>query len=113
MSVHDPAVTLRQIQDAGRRAQEICASRTLEVLNDDWQARAALERFIEILGEAVKRLPADLCARHPEVPWKEISGTRDRLIHGYDDIHLDIVWKVTTEEVPVLSSYLDAHGKPT
>ena len=65
MSVHDPRATLRQIQDAAGRLQMICAGKTLEQLLADWQATAALERFIEIVGEGVKRLPMDLRSRFP------------------------------------------------
>jgi len=49
---------------------------------DDWLAAAALERFIEIMGEGVKRLPPALRDRYPAVPWREIAGTRDHLSHG-------------------------------
>ena len=102
MSVHDPRATLRQIQEAALRAQTICAGRTFETLLVDWQATAALERFLEILGEAVKRLPHDLRARHPEVPWKEIAGTRDRLSHGYDDVDHQVLWDAVKQDVPGL-----------
>ena len=61
MSKHDPKVTLLQIQDAALKAREICFEHgSLESLLGDWKTTAALERVIEILGEAVKRLPADL-----------------------------------------------------
>lgn len=86
MSARDPRVALRQIQEADDRLQTICAGKTFETLVSDWQAVAALERFIEILGEAVKRLPIALRDRYPDVPWKEIAGTRDHLSHGYDDV---------------------------
>lgn len=82
MSVHDPRATLRQIQDAARRLQLICADKTLAQLLADWQATAALERFLEIVGEGVKRLPVDLRSRYPAVLWKEIAGTGDHLSHG-------------------------------
>ena len=58
MSARDPRVTLRQLRDAARRLQTLCANRTLDSLLADWQATAALERCIEIVGEAVKRLSA-------------------------------------------------------
>ena len=102
MSAHDPQATLRQIQDAARRLQMICAGRTFEKLLADWQAIAALERFLEIVGEAVKRLPADLRSRHPSVPWKEIAGTRDRLSHGYDDVEHQVLWDAVQNDVPDL-----------
>ena len=102
MSVHDPRVTLRQIQDAARRLQTICAGKTLNQLLADWQAAAALERYIEILGEAVKRLPMDLRSRYPSVPWKEIAGTRDHLSHGYDDLDYQVLWDAVQKDVPAL-----------
>ena len=102
MSAHDPRATLLQIQDAARRLQMICAGKTLEQLLADWQATAALERFIEIVGEGVKRLPMELRLRHPSVPWKEIAGTRDHLSHGYDDVDYQVLWDAVQQDVPVL-----------
>ncbi len=102
MSVHDPQATLRQIQDAARRLQMICVGKTKERLLADWLATAALERFLEIVGEGVKRLPMDLRARHPSVPWKEIAGTRDHLSHGYDDVDYQVLWDAVQKDLPVL-----------
>ena len=68
----------------------------------DWQATAALERFIEIVGEGVKRLPMELRLRHPSVPWKEIAGTRDHLSHGYDDVDDQVLWDAVQSDVPEL-----------
>lgn len=107
MSGHDARATLRQIWDAARHAQEICAKRTLEALLHDWLAAAALERFIEIVGEGVKRLPTDLRDRYRAVPWKEIAGTRDHLIHGYDDVDYQILWDAVNQDVPVLLSTIE------
>ena len=102
MSVRDPKATLQQLQDAARHAQAICEGKTLEELLDNWQATAALERFLEILGEAVKRLPADLRDRYPAVPWKEIAGTRDHLSHGYDDVDYQVLWHAVNNDIPKL-----------
>jgi len=92
MSAHDPQAPLRQIQDAAHPLQSICAGKTQEPLLADWRATAALEGFLEIVGEGVKRLPMDLRARHPAVPWKEITGTRDHLSHGYDHVDYQVWW---------------------
>lgn len=102
MSAHDPRATLRQIQDAARRLQTICAGKTKEQLLADWLATAALERFLEIVGEGVKRLPMDLRSQHPSVPWKEIAGTRDHLSHGYDDVDYQVLWDAAEKDLPVL-----------
>jgi uncharacterized protein with HEPN domain len=102
MSRHDARVTLIQIQDAAGRIQQICAGRTFEGLVADWIAISALERQLEIVGEAVKRLPMKLRDRRPEVPWKEIAGMRDRLSHGYDEVDHRVLWNAASRDVPVL-----------
>jgi uncharacterized protein with HEPN domain len=102
MSEHDPRVTLLQIQEAARHLQLLCADKTLEKLISDWQAVAALERLLEIMGEGVKRLPMDLRLRYPSVPWKEIAGTRDKLSHGYDDVNYQVLWEAVKKDVPPL-----------
>jgi uncharacterized protein with HEPN domain len=77
MSRHDPRVTLRQLAGHARRAQELCAQNTFPEMLTDWQKRSAFERVMEVLGEAVKRLPPDLTTRYPAVDWRGIAGMRD------------------------------------
>jgi uncharacterized protein with HEPN domain len=107
MSAHDARATLRQIGEAAQRLQTICAGKTLETLLADWQAVAALERFLEIVGEGVKRVPVDLRTRYPAVPWKEIAGTRDRLSHGYDDVDYQVLWDAVQNDIPTLLVTVD------
>jgi len=57
---------------------------------------------IAVIGEAVKRLSPITRSKHPEVPWKDIAGMRDRLIHSYDSVDADELWKTATEDVPAL-----------
>ncbi len=57
---------------------------------------------IAVMGEAVKRLSPTTRSKHPEVQWKDIAGMRDRLIHGYDSVDIDELWKTATEDVPAL-----------
>ena len=102
MSRHDPRITLQQLADTARRAQELCAQNTLPEVLGDWVRRAAFERIMEILGDAVKRLPADLTARYPAVDWRGKAGMRDRVSHGYDAIDYGLLWSAVETRVPGL-----------
>ena len=93
MSRHDPRVTLRQLAEYAQHAQEFCAQYTYAGMLTDWQKRAAFERVMEILGEAVKRLPPELTARYPAVDWRGVAGMRDRVSHGYDAIDYGLLWQ--------------------
>jgi uncharacterized protein with HEPN domain len=102
MSKHDPRVTLRQIAEYARYAQELCGSTTLPQLVADWRIALAFERIMEVLGEAVKRLPADLRDRYPAVPWKLVIGMRDRVSHGYDAVDYQTLWDAVHQDIPAL-----------
>ena len=77
-----------------------------EFVSDEKTVDAVL-RNLEILGEASKLVSEDVREHAPEIPWSEMAGMRDKLIHGYATIDLDIVWQTVTEEVPQLRSKLD------
>ena len=107
MSRHDTKVTLRQLAEYARHAQELCAQNTLAGILTDWQKRAAFERVMEILGEAVKRLPLELTARYPAVDWRGIAGMRDRVSHGYDAIDYGLLWQSVEIRVPGLLATIE------
>lgn len=102
MSKRDTRATLAQILEHARHARDLCASSKPEDLMSDWKSALALERALEVVGEAVKRLPAELCSSYPTVPWRLIAGMRDRLIHGYDDIDHEILWNAVQQDLPTL-----------
>lgn len=67
----------------------------------------AILRRITIIGEATKRLSKEFREQHPTIPWKEIAGMRDVITHGYDEVDLDEVWTVISENLPQLLAYIE------
>ena len=72
------------------------------------QAQDAVIRNLEIIGEAVKHLSAELRQRHPDIPWKRIAGMRDEMIHEYFGVDLTIVWNVVEQHIPPLRQMVDS-----
>ncbi len=102
MSKRDPVVALRDICLYAGRAMGLAQQHRREDLATDWQAGLLAQRVLEVLGEAVKRLPTDLRERHPQVPWRDWAGIRDRITHGYDNIDYAIVWESLHTDAPAL-----------
>jgi len=71
------------------------------LFRSDQRTVYAVIHALEILGEAAKRIPDPVRARYPAVPWRLMAGMRDRLIHGYFAVDLDVLWKTVTEDLPV------------
>jgi len=65
-------------------------------------------RLMEVVGEAAARVPDDFRDRHPEVPWRDVTDLRNRLIHGYDVVDFDILWTIIQEDLPPLIEQLQA-----
>jgi len=78
---------------------------------EDWKTRSAVLYQLTVIGEAVKRLSKEFRARYPEIPWTLIAGMRDNLIHGYDLIDWDEVWKTSSADVPDLLEKLKSYMK--
>ncbi len=74
----------------------------------DPMVQDAVIRNLEVMGEAVRQVSATTRSAHPEVPWRQIAGTRDRVIHGYFTVDLEIVWEIVATELPPLQKHLAA-----
>ena len=99
----DDAIRLRHMLDAAQEAMSFTCDQKREDLDGSRMLVLSLVKDIEIIGEAATKISDDCRNEHPEIPWKNIITMRNRLIHGYFDINLDIVWKTVTEELPPLS----------
>ena len=73
-------------------------------MEDDRTSSAVIRKFEKILGEATKQIPDGLRQQYPGVPWKEMAGMRDRLIHLYFGVDYQIVWKTIGERLPILKA---------
>ena len=99
----DYRVYLEDILEAAGAAREFVTGMGKDELNKDRRTRDAVVRNLEIIGEAVKKLPPQTKRSHPEVEWKKIAGLRDILVHDYFGIDMDIVWDVVQNKLPALT----------
>jgi uncharacterized protein with HEPN domain len=104
--------TLDQIREATRLLISFAAGCDRERFAHDAMIRYAVLFAITVQGEAVKRLSDALRSKHPEIPWSRICGMRDRIIHSYDRVDLDVVWEVVTTHAPKLLESLDSMTGP-
>jgi uncharacterized protein with HEPN domain len=107
MSQHDPLVALRHMLDHAREAVELTRGRTRADLDEDRLLQLALTRLVEIVGEAANRVPTELQERHSALPWAEAIGARNRLIHGYEFVDLDILWEIAASDLPLLIQQIE------
>ena len=95
----DDAILL-DIVNAARLIQSFIQDLTKEAFLNDLKTQSAVLHQVTVIGEAAKRLSQAFRERHPILPWSLMAGMRDHLIHGYDAIDLEEVWKTATHDVP-------------
>ncbi len=93
--------------DAVREARGFSATRSRSDLDLDRMFLLAIVKDIEIIGEAASRVSKEARAQFPAIPWQDIVAMRHRLIHGYFDIDLDIVWSTVTDDLSGLAAQLE------
>lgn len=97
---------LEDILDTIGKTAQFIENTTYEEFVSDTKTVFAVIRALEIIGEAAKRLPSSIRDNYQEVPWREMAGIRDKLIHGYFGVNLAIVWKTVVEDLPNLGSII-------
>ena len=107
MTRHDDAIGLRHMLDHAREAAALVQNTTRDDLHANRVLSLALVRLLEIVGEAATRVSEELRAQHSQIAWRQIISLRNRLIHGYDAVDLDILWQILHEDVPQLVSDLE------
>jgi len=101
-------VILLDIAQAARLVIEFTQGMTKEQFLDDIKTQSAVLYPLLVIGEAVKRLSREFRARYPHIPWSLIAGMRDHLIHGYDVVDWDEVWKTAKRDVPDLLGEIES-----
>jgi uncharacterized protein with HEPN domain len=97
-----PSDYLQDILDASEKMDEFTRGLSREEFSKDDKTIFAVIRALEIIGEATKQIPQSLKVRYPDIPWREMAGMRDKMIHDYVEVNLEVVWKTATVEVPNL-----------
>jgi len=103
----DDSVYLRHILDAISRIEEYTRGVEYEDFMDDHLIQDGVIRQIEIIGEATKRLSRAIREKHSEIPWKDMAGMRDKLIHDYLGVDIDAVWDTVKRDVPTMKNKLE------
>ncbi len=93
--------------DHAREAVAIARQRSRADLDSDRLLQLALRQIIEIVGEAANRVSTEGQARYPDIAWRPVIAARNRIVHGYDSIDYDTVWRIITEEFPLLIAALE------
>ncbi|KAF5418324.1 MAG: hypothetical protein C5S45_09275 [Candidatus Methanocomedens sp.] len=95
-------VFIEHILESIELIENYTANKTISDFIESVQLQDSIIRRIEIIGEAVKNLPAEVKSNYPDVPWKNIAGIRDVLIHKYFGIDLELTWQVVQKDIPDL-----------
>jgi uncharacterized protein with HEPN domain len=106
MPVDKDRIRIQHMLDAAERIVAFTSGISKEQFLADEKLNLAVIRLFEILGEAANNISDKLREDYPDVPWREIAGVRNRLIHGYFDVDLNIVWQIIQQDIGALISNL-------
>jgi uncharacterized protein with HEPN domain len=108
MSRSQDAVRLRHMLDASRKAIVILDGRSFEELAADERDRLAIERLLEIVGEAANHIAPSTMAQLDRLPWRDMIDMRNVVIHRYFAIEIEAIWKTVVEDLPLLVNEIEA-----
>ncbi|MCH8569046.1 MAG: DUF86 domain-containing protein [Balneolales bacterium] len=107
MSKRKPDVYLQDILESIEHIQRFLEGVSEEDFYENVEKQDAVLRRLEIIGEAVKHLPEEIRDKHPDIPWRQIAGMRDIIIHEYFGVTLDMIWVVATEDIHDLKAKVE------
>jgi len=113
MSKIDDRTRLLHMLDSAKLALDLVRDEVRTSLDEDIKLVLAIARLLEIIGEAANHVSLETQGQLSKIPWPQLVGMRNRLIHAYFDIDLDVVWKTTQEDLPQLIRILEDyfHGQ--
>lgn len=103
----DDLIRIRHMLDAAGEAMTFARDKTRTDLDESRMLTLSIIKAIELTGEAASRVSKESRDLHPEIPWMDIITMRNRLIHAYFDIDLDLVWDTVTDDLPPLIAALE------
>jgi uncharacterized protein with HEPN domain len=107
MSERGAKAFMQDMLEAARRIRVYTTGMDFDTFKEDYKTQDAVLRNLEVLGEAAKNIPKEFADKHPSLPWREMAGTRDRLIHHYFGVNLDVIWGIVELELPGVISELE------
>ena len=105
--MRDHTLYLKDILAAIESIEDFIAGMDLDTFQTDDKTTSAVMRKLEIIGEAVKQIPDEMRQKHSQVPWKEMAGMRDKLIHFYFGVDYHLVWRAITERLPQVKQEIE------
>lgn len=108
MSKRDPLVLLEDITVAIQKIGRYTSQMDRDAFLEDELVTDAVARNLEIIGEATRQLPEEFRRNHPEVPWTQIAGLRNRIVHDYFGLDLEIIWEIIQHDLPELEKHVRA-----
>ena len=105
--MRDPKIYLRDILKAMNAIEEFIGDIDFENFKNNDLRLSAVIRKLEIIGEAVKNIPKEIKNKYHDIPWKEMAGMRDRLIHFYFGIKHELVWETVKKEIPKIKPFFE------
>jgi uncharacterized protein with HEPN domain len=103
----DPQVFIGHILGCIELVEEYLRGKTFDDFMASIQLQDAVIRRIEIIGEAAKKLPQDFKEKNPDIPWKEMAGMRDIIVHEYFGVDLKLTWRVASQDIKELKAQLE------
>ena len=108
MSKRDDRIILVDMLDHAREAFDLLGDASLDDLMDNRMMQLALQKLVEVVGEAANRISEETRQQHTAIVWKEIIGTRHRLVHDYNYVDLDVLWDTIITDLPSLIGQLES-----